>query len=367
VAGSSPASQPAHQGASDFNGIILTSSSSLAWKSWSLNTFEEQDWPNLLGSESPIVCASQNPLYPSTVFIVLDDGTAGVVDLNRRALVRPTWFTMGRGPRKCLVAEDPNSFDNPAFIVIAEVEKSIHVYSKTAELIYSNTLKAVITAVYAWRGELFIGASDGTVTQQQLFGKRLVETWQAHDFPITCVSVMPVPMGTDLILTGSYDSFLKAWRSDNSRLEWQVRHTRTITCLSCIETSSPHDIHRAVAACGAQDGSIYVYAPNGTLVNSFAAHSSNITCLELSSDILLSASGVQDPTVRVWAWKTASPLAVLSGHTSGIFHLKIFSNSSKAASASNDGSIRIWNLTSNTLETRLMGHSNSLTAFCICE
>jgi eukaryotic-like serine/threonine-protein kinase len=94
-----------------------------------------------------------------------------------------------------------------------------------------------------------------------------------------------------------------------------------------------------------------------------------LTALDLSPDeqFLVSGSGFEDPSIRVWDATTGRLLFRLQGHTGWVCKLTFSDDGQSMISAATDQSIRIWN-TSTWSETGVLrGHSDEVHAVAISE
>jgi eukaryotic-like serine/threonine-protein kinase len=94
-----------------------------------------------------------------------------------------------------------------------------------------------------------------------------------------------------------------------------------------------------------------------------------LTTLAISPDgrILASASGYEDPTIRVWDTTTGRMLVRLDGHTAWVAKLVFSKDGGRLISAASDQTIRLWD-TSTWTETRVLrGHGDELHAVAISE
>lgn len=71
-------------------------------------------------------------------------------------------------------------------------------------------------------------------------------------------------------------------------------------------------------------------------------HGNTVTCVAISPDDRLIASGGFDHTVRLWDARTFQPVAILRGHTDEVHAIAFSPNGRMLASGGSDGTIRIW-------------------------
>jgi WD40 repeat protein len=94
-----------------------------------------------------------------------------------------------------------------------------------------------------------------------------------------------------------------------------------------------------------------------------------LTSLALSPDgrVLASASGYEDPSIRIWDTSNGKLLFRLDGHTSWVGKLVFSKDGKRLVSAAADQSIRIWD-TSNWTELRVLrGHADEVHAVAVSD
>jgi WD40 repeat protein len=94
-----------------------------------------------------------------------------------------------------------------------------------------------------------------------------------------------------------------------------------------------------------------------------------LTALALSPDgrVLVSGSGYEDPTIRVWDAATGRLLVPLAGHTAWVCKLAFSKDGRRLISAATDQTLRFWD-TGTWTETRVLrGHADEVHAVAISE
>jgi eukaryotic-like serine/threonine-protein kinase len=87
-----------------------------------------------------------------------------------------------------------------------------------------------------------------------------------------------------------------------------------------------------------------------------------LTKLAVSPDgaVLASASGFEDPTIRIWDARTGRLLFRIEGHTGFVFRLVFTDDGTRLLSASSDQTIRVWDVKNWTELRVLRGHSDEV-------
>ena len=92
-----------------------------------------------------------------------------------------------------------------------------------------------------------------------------------------------------------------------------------------------------------------------------------LTKLAVSPDgaVLASASGFEDPTIRIWDARTGRLLFRIEGHTGWVCKLAFTDDGTRLLSAASDQTIRVWDVKNWTEMRVLRGHSDEVYAVAI--
>jgi hypothetical protein len=377
-------------------GRIVTWTPTTRWTAWDIMTTGES-FPALKlgksehlslpgkGLDVTVSGAAQNPKYPGTAFTVTAKGWVSIFNVRTESIIKDFKSpAVAPGNCKLLIVNNPNAFDDPAFVIAdCVVAKSVTAYNIEGKKIVALKFTYPIVAITAGEGEVLIGTSDGQITQQQLFGKLLRETWTAHERAVTSLAFLPSsPQGlnTNTVISTSQDAKVNSTRLDNNRLQWQasiLKNADTVLTIpgtlqdavpsapsSVASSSAPSFMSSSsVASQGPQaqvpqaslqvpglvvarqDGEMMVLSSlDGSLIHSCQAHPTQISCIAVTKRYIITSGGSRDTSMNVWDWKTGQLRAVCTQHKQGIFRLETFANGTMCASISRDGMVCIWHL-----------------------
>ncbi|KAM0824704.1 hypothetical protein ACQ4PT_070019 [Festuca glaucescens] len=115
---------------------------------------------------------------------------------------------------------------------------------------------------------------------------------------------------------------------------------------------------------GSEDCNVWMWnADHNAFLNTFAGHSSTVTCGDFTPDGKLICSGSDDATLRIWDPKSAQCRHVVRGHsyhTQGLTCLAVTWDSQSIVSGSQDSSVHIVSINSGQVVGSLVGHTNSV-------
>ncbi|MGD1807128.1 tetratricopeptide repeat protein [Dapis sp. BLCC M126] len=99
---------------------------------------------------------------------------------------------------------------------------------------------------------------------------------------------------------------------------------------------------------------------NFVVVNEFQAHSEGVSCLAISPDGQILASGSYDDTIKLWHLGTGEEIATLVGHSDDVESVAFHPDSQILASGSYDRTIKLWQLSTGKNIRTLRGHSEDI-------
>lgn len=88
---------------------------------------------------------------------------------------------------------------------------------------------------------------------------------------------------------------------------------------------------------------------NKKLQQTLQAHTSYITCIDVSRDNQLAASGAADNLVNIWQLTSHELIQTLDAHTAAVTCVKFAPNGLFLVSGSDDSTVKVWGLTLGTV------------------
>ncbi|NEP39779.1 MAG: tetratricopeptide repeat protein [Okeania sp. SIO2G4] len=99
---------------------------------------------------------------------------------------------------------------------------------------------------------------------------------------------------------------------------------------------------------------------NCVVTNEFQAHSEGVSCLAISPDGQILASGSYDDTIKLWQLSTGEEISTFTGHSDDVESVAFNPNGEILASGSYDHTIKLWQLSTGKKIRTLRGHSNDI-------
>nr|OQO19819.1 hypothetical protein B0A51_12754 [Rachicladosporium sp. CCFEE 5018] len=186
------------------------------------------------------------------------------------------------------------------------------------------------------------GSEDRTIRLWDAANGNLLHRLLGHQSGINAVVYAP---SGNLLASCSFDDDVVLWNSEKAECHERLPDFGE---LGLMTTAAPR-VAEAVETSPA--------------VSDARAHASVVTCVAISPDGNLVASGSTDTTVKIWSIDGVQSYN-LAGHTASI-HLVVFSPlCDTLATASTDGKLCLWDPRSGTLRYRLPGHEQLIHAVC---
>ncbi|PWI65024.1 hypothetical protein PCL_07436 [Purpureocillium lilacinum] len=124
-----------------------------------------------------------------------------------------------------------------------------------------------------------------------------------------------------------------------------------------------HDSALLVSGSGSDDKTIRVWrTATGERIQTLEGHDDWVTSVAFSHNSAFLASGSGDKTIRVWRTVTGESIQTLEGHDDWVTSVAFSHDSALLASASADKTIRLWRTATGECIERLEGHDNWVTS-----
>ncbi|KAG1849359.1 WD40-repeat-containing domain protein, partial [Suillus tomentosus] len=170
-------------------------------------------------------------------------------------------------------------------------------------------------------------------------------TFEGHGELIRSISYFP---DGERMISGSEDKTVRQWDLKAGK---EIERARSV-CEGDVWAVAVSGDGRWVVAAGGDWNSTELKAceVETGIVKTFEGHSNQITCVDISADSTLLATGAKDFTVRVWnleSWTLAKSWPTVlgdsfEGHTGTIESLALSFDCTLLASASSDDTVKLW-------------------------
>ena len=343
---SSSAAEADESGLTLYDGTVINWTQEHKWQVWNADaSLQAGPIPSFLEERASdvVVCCAQHPAYPSSVFIAWKSGEVAILDMQTRRKLHS--FTLppfedSAQAVQALVVNDPESTGNPAFVLIDQYTRTVTACSKSGYPIFKHTFSAFITAFAACHGHLVVATADGFMRRQELFGKQVVQTWQAHQKVITSMICVPGPPREDdprevtyYIISAAYDGAMAAWSLLSARLMWTLKTPTSVSALCAPESrrkigqsSAQNQEKSSVFAEVSVDGTTTIREVwQGTALYTLPLPGIRVSSACMDNDFVLISGGAQDPRIHVWNWRSGRPeVRSLVGHLQAVYWMKLY-------------------------------------------
>jgi WD40 repeat protein len=184
-----------------------------------------------------------------------------------------------------------------------------------------------------------------------------VVTLKGHKGRILCVFYT---RDSKQMMSGSVDGTVRKWDRQTGK---EIVEARYVCKEGMDELAVSMDGQWVVTASGGPQAGFYLKAHEvkTDIMKIFKGHSGDITCLDISADNTLLASGADDGTVRIWSLDTgglrASPFKV--GFSTGA--VRFSPDSKKIAMNSDQGTrLEVWDIQTQTFDAGVGNHPDGM-------
>jgi WD40 repeat protein len=265
------------------------------------------------------------------VAVGLRNGNIEIREINSGGRVRG-WKGHGQGVKTLIFTSDgrlvSGSYDG--FVKKWDVETGTEVWTRNVGV------GAVSFVSELTDGRLVVGGRDRSVRVLDGNTGYEIMVCRGHtDWVRAVISHGDLNAGS--FASGSLDGTIRVWAGDGTLVR-VVEVGESVLSLSL----SPCG-HFVAAGCG--DGSVKLYRlPDWDQVWSLEAHGFNVWSISWSPHGRFLASGSGDCTVKILSADTGATLRTLRGHTESVHSVLFSHDGTKVLSGSNDKTVRVWRI-----------------------
>ncbi len=197
-------------------------------------------------------------------------------------------------------------------------------------------------------------AAEAGAPRTGLEGAWSLRTLSGHSDWVTAVRFTP---GGGLLSAGC-DGAVRLWEVPAGHERAVLHEERGSTVhVSCVDVSSDG----ALVASGGWDRVVKLWdLARGRVLKEFRGHEGYITSVSFSADDRYVLSSATDGTIRLWDVHTGKEVLSFEGHQGAVYSASFSPDNSQVVSAGEDGTIRIWSLKGGTVVRSFEGHPNGV-------
>ncbi|XP_042900254.1 WD repeat-containing protein 3 isoform X1 [Parasteatoda tepidariorum] len=268
------------------------------------------------------------------------------------------------------------SCSSDSLTILSASDESIKVWnSLNEEQACSNTLNcnsALCSVFVPGNNHCIIGTKKGKLEIYDIYAGDLLERLDAHDGSAQCAVLTPDEGG---ITSGGSDKEVKFWDFElitdseysevKKRLSLNLRRTLKMPDeILCIRYSPDYQ----KIAVALLDSTVQVlFVDTLKLAFSLYGHALPVTCMDISHDSTLIATGSEDKDVRIWSMEFGSCNKFLKkAHDKGITCINFLPKTHLFFTGSRDNTVKQWDADNFQKIITLKGHQNEVTAITVC-
>lgn len=185
--------------------------------------------------------------------------------------------------------------------------------------------------------QILISAGDELIRLWDIKTGQLLNTLKGHLKGVTslCVSADGITL-----VSGSRDKTISMWRlPDGNLLANLSANFASVWSLAMTKSAN------TIASASYQEIRLWQYPP-GRLFKNLKGHQREVDKVLISDDgnLLISAGGKNDNTVRIWSLPNGEHQGTLTGHRDGIWDMAITPDNLTLVTASQDHTVKLWSL-----------------------
>ncbi len=203
-------------------------------------------------------------------------------------------------------------------------------------------------------GQIVAGADDnGSVELWDINGKHL-KTLAAHNDWISDVLFSP---DGQTMATAGHDRTVKIWNSDGL-LQHTCQHSGQVA-----QIAYNSDGQMLAAACW--DGKIVIWNPEGQQIKTIENPASIFTCIAISPDEELIATGDTNHHIKLWSSRNNRINQTFNGHQTAISNVCFAPDGLTLISGSMNQTIKLWDIESGELIETFSGQNTGVTELSV--
>ncbi|KAG1671255.1 putative WD repeat-containing protein [Nymphon striatum] len=236
---------------------------------------------------------------------------------------------------------------NNIFLIVACLDETIHVKSLTTgsdiHQLNRHPCQEVTSMCCGWdNSRAVIGCADGKLYVYDIHSSQLVQILSAHFGAVTDIQIVAkdhfmVTAGGDKIVIWNFASNAVSWMENKSKQTVQsINHNEAITCMALSRDG-------LLTATGGKDNKVKIWqVTSSALTIEYGDHTGPITCITFAQNGSSVVSGSEDKTVIVWGITNQVMTSTYKSHEGKITNVALTEDSHRVVSSDALGFIRVW-------------------------